>query len=118
MNFMIARVDRLGRFMVSQFAYTFRVLAMVYLSIRATVLDQAQGLRTIVGVLSAQIYFTGFQALPLISTLALGTGGILFLQGMGNLTLVGGTEMIGNFMVVATFNSSCGDRKKWHRSRF
>ncbi len=93
-------VDRLGRFVVNQMGYTFRVLAMVYLSLRATILDQAQGFRTIIVVLSAQIYFTGFQALPLISVLALGTGGILFLQGMGNLTLLGGTEIIGNFMVL------------------
>ncbi len=100
MNYVIGRVDQIGRFIISQLSYTFRVLAMVYLSIRATILDQAQGLRTIFGVLSAQIYFTGFQALPLVSTLALGTGGILFLQGMSNLTLLGGTEMIGNFMVV------------------
>jgi phospholipid/cholesterol/gamma-HCH transport system permease protein len=100
MNFMLTRVDRLGRFFLSQFEYTFRVLAMAYLSARATVLDQAQGFRTIVGVLSAQIYFTGFQALPLVSTLALATGGVLFLQGMSNLTLLGGTEMIGSFMVL------------------
>lgn len=100
MNFVLSRVDRIGRSVISHFDYTFRVLAMVYLSIRATILDQAQGFRTIVGVLSAQIYFTGYQALPLISTLALGTGGILFLQGMGNLTLLGGTEMIGSFMVL------------------
>jgi phospholipid/cholesterol/gamma-HCH transport system permease protein len=100
MNFVVSRIDRMGRSVLNNFDYTFRVLAMVYLSIRATILDQAQGFRTIVGVLSAQIYFTGFQALPLISTLALGTGGILFLQGMGNLTLLGGTEMIGSFMVL------------------
>jgi phospholipid/cholesterol/gamma-HCH transport system permease protein len=100
MQLILSKVDRLGRLLVTQFEYTFRVLAMVYLSIRATFLDQAQGIRTIIGVLSAQIYFTGFQALPLVSTLAVGTGSILFLQGMGNLSLLGGTQMIGNFMVL------------------
>lgn len=100
MNYVLAKVDRVGKLVFTHFDYTFRVLAMVYLSIRATILDRAQGFRTIIEVLSAQIYFTGYQALPLISTLALGTGGILFLQGMGNLTLLGGTEMIGSFMVL------------------
>lgn len=86
--------------MTSNMEYTLRVLLMVYLAIRATVLDQAQGVRTIVNVLGAQVYFTGWQALPLISTLALTTGGILIIQGMANLTLMGGSEMIGNFLVV------------------
>jgi len=100
MNALWFQVDRVGRFVLSHFDYTFRILAMVYLSLRATILDQAQGARTILGVLSAQIYFTGFQALLLISTLALATGAILILQGMGNLSLLGGTQMIGSFLVV------------------
>ncbi|MBC7370268.1 MAG: ABC transporter permease [Bdellovibrionaceae bacterium] len=73
---------------------------MVYLSIRATILDQAQGMRTIVSVISAQIYFTGWQALPLISVLALATGSVLVLQSMANLSLLGGTQLIGNFLIV------------------
>ncbi|MBX2986292.1 MAG: ABC transporter permease [Bdellovibrionaceae bacterium] len=74
---------------------------MVYLSLRATILDQAQGLRTIVSVLAAQVYFTGWQALPLITTLALTTGSVLVLQGLSNLTMVGGSDMIGSFLVIA-----------------
>ena len=74
---------------------------MVYLSMRATILDQAQGARTIVSVIAAQVYFTGWQALPLITTLSITTGSILILQGMSNLSLLGGSEMIGNFMIVA-----------------
>ncbi len=73
---------------------------MVYLSLRATFLDQAQGLRTILSVISSQIYFTGFQALPLISVLSLATGGIVILQSSSNLHLFGGTQMIGNLLVV------------------
>ncbi len=99
MSFVFSRVDQIGRFITLNMLYTFRVLLMVYTSIRATILDQAQGLRTIVRVIAAQIYFTGWQALPLITTLALATGGILILQGMGNLSMLGWTQMIGNFMV-------------------
>jgi phospholipid/cholesterol/gamma-HCH transport system permease protein len=73
---------------------------MVYLSVRAAVLDQAQGLRTIVNVILAQIYFTGWQALPLVSVMALTTGSVLILQSMTNLSLLGGTQMIGNFLIV------------------
>ena len=100
MEFILGRIDSMGRLVISNIEYTLRVLLMVYLSIRATILDQAQGARSIFAVISAQIYFTGWQALPLVSILALTTGSILILQAMGNLTLLGGTEMIGNFLVV------------------
>lgn len=73
---------------------------MFYLSMRAAIVDQAQGFRTLFGVVSSQIYFTGWQAIPLISVLALGAGGIVILQSSSNLNLLGGTEMIGKLLVV------------------
>ncbi|MGZ3797619.1 MAG: MlaE family ABC transporter permease [Pseudobdellovibrionaceae bacterium] len=94
------RICNLGRSVTKNIEYTLRVLLMVYLSIRAAVLDQAQGLRTIVNVILAQIYFTGWQALPLVSVMALTTGSVLILQSMANLSLLGGTQMIGNFLIV------------------
>jgi phospholipid/cholesterol/gamma-HCH transport system permease protein len=73
---------------------------MIYLSIRATISDQAQGIRPIIGVVSAQIYFTGWQAIPLISVLALASGSITILQSSSQLSLLGGTEMIGDLLIV------------------
>ena len=90
----------MGRFVTSNLEYTLRVLLMVYLSIRATINDHAQGVRQIFSVIAAQVYFTGFQALPLVSVLALCTGSVLILQGMGNLTLLGGGDMIGSFLII------------------
>ena len=52
MDSLLSQIDSLGRFVTKNVEYTLRVLLMVYLSIRATVLDQAQGFRTIVGVRS------------------------------------------------------------------
>lgn len=100
MTSLLAHIDSLGRSVTKNLEYTARVLLMVYLALRATLLDKAQGFRQIVGVISAQIYFTGFQALPLISVLALGVGAIMILQSLSNLTLLGGTQMIGNFLIV------------------
>jgi len=93
-------VDRLGRSVTTNLDYTARVLLMVYLALRAALLDQAQGFRTILSVISAQIYFTGWQAIPLISVLALASGGIVILQSSSNLNLLGGAQMIGNLLVV------------------
>lgn len=93
-------VDRLGRTVTKNVEYTAKVLLMVYLSMRAALLDQAQGARTILSVISAQIYFTGFQALPLITVLALASGGIVILQSSSQLNLFGGAGLIGNLLVV------------------
>tara|TARA_B110001454_G_C12723072_1_gene435694 strand:- start:9140 stop:9964 length:825 start_codon:yes stop_codon:yes gene_type:complete len=100
MNIVWDRIESLGRTITENLEYTLKIFLMIYLSFRAAFLDQAQGLRQTLSVLSTQIYFTGWQAMPLISILALGTGGILVIQGMTNLTLLGGTEMLGNLIVV------------------
>lgn len=100
MNSLYTQIDSLGRFVTRNAEYTLRVLMMVYLSLRATLLDRAQGFRQIVGVISAQIYFTGWQALPLITVLALATGSVLILQSLGNLSMLGGSQMVGNFLIV------------------
>lgn len=99
-QYMVRQIDDWGSSILQVFTYTLNVLEMIYLSIRATFFDQAQGLRTIFSVVSAQIYFTGFQALPLISVLALASGSIVIMQSQAQLNLLGGAEMIGNLLVV------------------
>lgn len=98
---MVLRViDNLGKRVLDNTEYTLRVLMMVYFSFRATLSDHAQGIRTIFSVVSSQIYFTGWQAMPLISVLALATGSITILQSSAQLTLLGGSQMIGKLLVV------------------
>jgi phospholipid/cholesterol/gamma-HCH transport system permease protein len=97
---MLSYIDNLGRSVTSNLDYTFRVLMMVYLSIRATVIDHSQGIRTIFSVIATQIYFTGWQAMPLISVLSLAAGAVVILQSQTQLSLLGGQEMIGNLLVV------------------
>lgn len=94
------QIDSLGRRFISIFTYTLRVLLMVYLSVRAAVYDQAQGLRTVVSVVSSQVYFTGFQALPLISVLAVATGAICVLETFAQLQFLGQADLVGNLMIV------------------
>jgi len=99
-NLILNQVDRWGLSLVNSVIYTVHVLRMIYLSIRAAVYDQAQGLRTVFSVVSAQIYFTGWQALPLISVLALASGSIVIMQSQAQLSLLGGGNMIGNLLVM------------------
>lgn len=91
-------VDELGRMSLSNIRYTIRLFLMAYFSVRATVFDQAQGLRTIVSVVSAQIYFTGWQAMPLIAVLALASGSVVIMQSTSDFNF-GGASMVGTLMV-------------------
>ncbi len=95
----MTHVANLGRRVLAPVEYTLEVLLMIYLSVRAAFFDQSQGLRTVFSVVSAQIYFTGFQALPLISVLALASGSIVIMQSSTNLTMIGGGAMVGDLMV-------------------
>lgn len=88
-----------GRSALAPIEYTLEVFLMIYLSFRAAFFDQAQGLRSVFSVVSAQIYFTGFQALPLISVLALASGSIVILQSSTNLSVLGGGSILGDLMV-------------------
>ena len=99
-HFIFSYVDSIGKSITENIIYTLRVLLMVYMSFRAALSDHSQGLRTIFGVISAQIYFTGWQAIPIISVLSIASGGLVILQSSANLNLLGGSEMIGNLLVV------------------
>ncbi|MES2856792.1 MAG: ABC transporter permease [Bdellovibrionota bacterium] len=99
-NSFFSRTDAWGKSVIDIARYVFEVLLMAYLSVRAAIFDQAQGLRTVIGVVSAQIYFTGWQAMPLMTVLALATGGICILQSSAQLQLLGGASMLGNLLVV------------------
>ena len=93
-------IDSYGRKLIGTLNYTFGVWRMLYLSLRATLMDPSQGFRTVLGVVSQQIYFTGWQAMPLISILALAIGGIAIIQSSTQLAFLGGTEAIGQILVM------------------
>lgn len=95
-------IDEQGRKLIAILEYSKNLIMMIYLSIRAAIYDQAQGWRTVISVVSAQIYFTGFQALPIVSILALASGGIVILQSTAQLSLVGGSSMIGQLLIAIT----------------
>ena len=92
--------DSVGSRLIRSILYTLSVLQMVYLAFRAALFDQAQGMRSIFSVVSAQIYFTGWQAMPLITVLALASGAIIILQSTAQLNLIGNAAFVGNLMVM------------------
>ena len=92
-------IRSLGRQALEPIEFTIEIFFMLYLSARAVVQDPSQGLRSIFSVVLTQIYFTGVQALPLISVLAVASGSIVILQASMNIGLLGGAGAIGGVMV-------------------
>lgn len=92
--------DQVGQRLSNFFIYTWELFKVFYLSIRSTIVGRAQSLRTIVGVISAQIYFTGYQALPLISVLSIATGAIVVMQSTSQFNILGGGAAIGQLIVL------------------
>jgi phospholipid/cholesterol/gamma-HCH transport system permease protein len=93
----------MGRAVLGPLEYTAEVFFMIYRSCRAAIVDNQQGFRTVFGVISSQIYFTGWQALPLISVLALASGSVVILQSATQLAFFGGESMVGNLMIMIIF---------------
>jgi phospholipid/cholesterol/gamma-HCH transport system permease protein len=101
---MLAQTTKyLSRSILNPVEYTAEVFMLCYRSFRAAIFEQPQGFRSIFSVISAQIYFTGWQAMPLISVLALASGSVVIMQSTAQLALFGGGEMIGNLMIMIIF---------------
>lgn len=98
--FILNKIDYMGRWFVNSVEYTINLLLMTYLSVRTAVFEQAQGFRTVFSVVSQQIYFTGWQALPLISALAVAAGSIVIMQSSFQLNFLGGQGQIGKLLIV------------------
>ncbi len=97
---MVTVVDYLGQRVLGCLVYAWDLLALVYLSFRTMLLNRAQGFRTVVSVVCSQIYFTGFQALPLISAIAFATGGIVVMQSTSQMSMLGGGGSLGQVLVI------------------
>lgn len=93
-------IDDIGRWAIGFFVYTREILLMTYLSFRATLFHQSQSIRTIFSVVFSQVYFTGYQALPLMSALAVGSSSIVVLQSSSQFNLLGSSNLVGQLMVI------------------
>ncbi len=108
MDAILRKADDIGAKTFDFFRGLHSLALIVYVSFRSTFFGVAQGhshvkkheLRQVFSVVSSQIYFTGWQALPMMTVLALAAGGIAILQSSAQLSFFGDTQMIGNILVV------------------
>ncbi|MCM2349368.1 MAG: ABC transporter permease [Bacteriovoracaceae bacterium] len=97
---MFQSIDQVGKFTLDIYRSFRDMLVFIYLSFRSAFNLGTRNLRPIFFTLLSQIYFTGFQALPLITFIAIATGSIIVLQSTAQLSLLGSQEMMGNILVV------------------
>lgn len=104
----VATVDRgpgaviawVGRKVMAWYAYSADLMALVYLSLRELANPVERVRRTASGVILRQILFTGVDALPVMSAIALMVGIIIITQAGTQLPKVGAGDQIGNIIVV------------------
>lgn len=111
MSVWVKQADAIGASVFDFFRYIKALVLLAYLSFRSTLfasllvskkvgVSPFHGFRQVVSVVSGQIYFTGWQAMPLITVLALAVGAISIMQSSAQLSMLGGTSMLGNVMVM------------------
>ena len=111
MNTLTRQADAIGSGIFDFLRYLRALMLLAYLSFRSTLftswlaskdsgLSAFHGFRQVFSVVSSQIYFTGWQAMPLITVLALAAGGVSIMQSSAQLSILGGTSMLGNVMVM------------------
>jgi phospholipid/cholesterol/gamma-HCH transport system permease protein len=91
-------IGQIGRQSLSPVKFILNSFLLSYVSARAFFFSETRGVYAVIQVVAQQIYFTGFQALPLITVLSLATGCLVTLQSLGQFAL-GGQAMIGNLLV-------------------
>jgi len=95
-----AVVAWVGCKVMAWYAYIADLMALVYLSLRELANPVERVRRTASGVILRQILFTGVDALPVVSAIALMVGIIIITQAGTQLPKVGAGDQIGNIIVV------------------
>lgn len=97
---MFTTMDGIGKFVFDWVGYLRDMCVFVYLSFRGVGQIKVRNLKPIFSTLISQIYFTGVNALPIITFMAIATGSIIMLQSTAQLSLFGSEEMMGNILIV------------------
>ncbi|MEK6618439.1 MAG: ABC transporter permease, partial [Nitrospirota bacterium] len=96
----MAVVVWLGRKTIDGYTYLSDLAALAYLSLRELAMPARQGRGEALRVITRQILFTGVDALPVVSAIALMLGLIIITQAGTQLPKVGAGALVGNIIVV------------------
>lgn len=93
-------VDWLGQRIMSHVYLLIEFFELTVLSLRSVWYERPNYSRSILGEVLQQIYFIGWQALPIIFALSVVTGAAAIWQAVSQFNMLGGQEIIGQFLVL------------------
>lgn len=105
LGYSLEYIDSWGKKVVAQLSFLREINFLIYLSIRNfTKLlfhpsEHSGKLLSIYKVTVMQIYFTGIQALPIVSLMAIATGSFTVLQVTQKLSILGQEDLVGRVLV-------------------
>ncbi len=93
----------IGRNLLMRLSKLHRLALLIYVALRSIFIGRKQSGRTITGVVASQVYFTGWEALPLMMILAIATGVVVVIQSSAQLSFLGGTPGNADILVAILF---------------
>ncbi len=92
-------IRRLGRIVLDRFSAMKSIWKILVFSVSSFLFSFNLGRRATSRVLLKQVYFTGFQAVPIVSRIALFLGLIIITQMLNILPALGGERLVGDILV-------------------
>ena len=89
-----------GRPVIAGGTYVRDITAITYFSFRELLITRASRRRMMFRVMAQQVIFTGVDALPMITAVALLLGSVMIIQAGVNLHTVGAEDLLGKMMVM------------------
>lgn len=97
---MLTILYNLGGKLVGFYNHIVTLVSLGYLSMKVLIVNRNKGRSAVLRVIVMQTYFTGYQALLLVSILALMVGGVVIIQASIQLSKFGGLTTIGEILTL------------------
>ncbi|MBM4331911.1 MAG: ABC transporter permease [Deltaproteobacteria bacterium] len=96
----LGAVDSIGRGMSGRLRYYLDLSTLLYLAFKEAVAERQRGFSLVWEITLRQIYFTGVQALKVVTLVSLALGAIIIVQAGSQLALLGGVKFISTILVL------------------
>jgi len=93
-------VDAIGRWMNDKLHYYLDLSTLLYLAFKEIVAEREKGFSLVLEITLRQIYFTGVEALKVVTLVSLALGTIVIVEVGSQMALMGGVPFISTILVV------------------
>lgn len=93
-------MDAIGRWMNDKLHYYLDLSTLLYLAFKEIVAEREKGFSLVLEITLRQIYFTGVEALKVVTLVSLALGTIVIVEVGSQMALLGGVQFISTILVV------------------